>query len=49
METVDNYKVDDLVMYETLHNAYGVVKVVRVTKTQTVLDNGERLPIASVN
>ena len=39
----------DEVIFETLHSAYGKCKVVRTTRTQAILDNGERLPIDGVD
>ena len=39
----------DEVIFETLHSAYGKCKVVRTTRTQAILDNGERLPITGVD
>ncbi len=44
-----DFCVNDEVIYETLHRAYGKCKVVRITKTQAILDNGERLPIDGVS
>ncbi len=43
------FSVNDEVIYETLHRAYGKCKVIRITKTQAILNNGERLPIDGVN
>ncbi len=45
----NQFKEGDRVIHETLHNAYGIHTVIRVTPTQAVLDNGEKLPISGVD
>ena len=50
VEKTDNiFHVGDKVIFETLHSDYGINNVIRVTKTQAILDSNERLPIEGVN